>query len=63
MINKTQRDFYNTGKLLIGIAHVPRHRYTPTNDQALTQAALLDKRTLQPVSLLGRVAGAVWRWL
>ena len=63
LINKCQRDFVNTGKVLIGVAYIPRHRYTQSADQALTQSALLDKRTLRPVSALRRLAGAVWRWM
>ena len=63
LINKCQRDFVSTGKVLIGIAYIPRHRYLQSADQVLTQAALLDKRTARPVSALRRVAGVVWRWL
>ena len=63
LLNKCQRECYNTGKVLIGVAYIPRHRYLQSADQVLTQAALLDKRTARPVSVLRRMAGVVWRWL
>jgi len=53
----------NTGKLRIGIAHVPRQRIDLTGDSLRLQSALLDPRTAQPVSRVQRVIGAIWRWL
>ncbi len=46
----------------IGIAHQPRLAAVE-GDGLLLQDALLEARTAQPLPLLQRVAGAVWRWL
>lgn len=52
----------NTGKVLIGIAYVPR-QHQPMSSCALTlQAALLDPRTAKPRPMLARIAGMFWRW-
>lgn len=53
---------YNTGKLHIGRCYIAPAIPVQGDAQAL-QAALLDKRTTKPQSLLMRVLGAVWGWL
>lgn len=46
----------------IGCAHTPKPAPL-TRDAELTQAALLEPRTARPLSLLQRIAGALWAWL
>lgn len=53
---------FNTGKVQIGIAHIPKPAAL-TADHELVQAALLEPRTTQPQSCLQRLFGRVWRWL
>ena len=48
--------------LRIGCAYVPTPPAPPKDGERL-QAALLEPRTKYPVSLVRRVAGAVWGWL
>lgn len=45
---------YNTGKVVIGVAYVPRQRWEPSKDAYDIQTALLDK---QPRLTLGQ-----WLW-
>ena len=54
---------HDTGKLRIGIAYIPRQKYEATRDQALTQKALLDKRTAQPLPFINRLIAPIVRWL
>lgn len=49
--------------LRIGIAHIPKHSYTPSDSQALIQRALLEPPTAFKVSALRRFAGRIWGWL
>ena len=53
---------WNTGKVQIGIAHVPKPPPL-TADQERMQAALLERRTASPQSLIQRLFGRIWRWL
>lgn len=53
---------FNTGRVQIGIAHIPKPQ-PMTADQERMQAALLDPRTAAPQSLTQRLLGAIWRWL
>jgi len=48
--------------LRIGIAYIPPAPAMTRTDE-LVQAALLEPRTAQPMSLLQSVLGAIWRWL
>lgn len=43
----------------MGVA-LPRELVT---DELLLQKALLEPRTAQPLPMLQRIAGAVWKWL
>lgn len=54
---------YNTGRVLIGSNFQHIQKWEPTRGEELIQTALLNKRTTQPLSLLVRALGAVWRWL
>ena len=49
--------------LRIGISHIPRQIYSASRDQALTQKALLDKRTAQPLPAIYRFIAPLWRFL
>lgn len=53
---------YNTGKLQIGRCYI-RPAMRVEGDALPLQAALLEKRSAKPLSLLMRVLGSVWRWL
>lgn len=55
----------NTGRVRIGIAHVPRASGADSlsADAMRIQSALLDPRTAQPQTILQRLTGAVLNWL
>lgn len=53
---------FDTGRLRIGLCFI-RPAMRIEGDMRPLQIALLDKRSAQPLSLLARVAGAVWGWL
>lgn len=48
--------------IVIGGAYIPPAPAMTRTDE-LVQAALLEPRTAQPMSLLQSVLGAIWRWL
>ena len=54
---------HDTGKVVIGIANIPRYQYVPSRCALTLQQAMLDKRTAQPLPLINRVLAPVWRWL
>ena len=56
------REHTDTGKVVIGCAHLrpPVHEFSA--DHELLQAALLEPRTAHPRPLLARMAGAFWGW-
>lgn len=47
--------------ILIGAAYTPPPA-PYSRDAECIQAALLEPRTAHPLSLINRIAGAVWRW-
>lgn len=51
----------DTGKCVIGRAYVPPSPRIVSRDAEHLQTALLEPRTAQPLSLVQRVAGALWR--
>jgi len=53
----------NTGKVRIGIAHVPRPAAWMTRDGETLQRALLEPRTAGRQTAVQRTLGAIWRWL
>lgn len=54
------RSCVDTGKLVIGRAHIPQPPRVISRDAETVQAALLDPRTNHKPSTLARVAGALW---
>ena len=54
------RQCVDTGRLIIGHAHIPKPPRVISRDAETVQAALLDPRTAQKPSTLARVAGAFW---
>lgn len=52
----------NTGKVIIGRAYVPPPQRMQ-GEALKVQAALLEPRTLRPMSRLQRLVGRVWSWL
>lgn len=56
------REHTDTGKVVIGCAHVPAPTQQISADHELLQAALLEPRTAAPRPFLHRFAGSVWRW-
>ena len=55
------RTTVNGGGILIGSAYTPAPP-PPSRDAECIQAALLEPRTAHQLSLINRIAGAVWRW-
>lgn len=54
---------YNTGRVLIGLAHVPAPARVESLDALKLQRALLDDRTTHQPGLLATIANEVWKWL
>lgn len=52
----------NTGRVRIGIAHIPTPRPTYEPDAQRLQAALLEPRTQVEPSTWQSIAAAVYRW-
>lgn len=63
IVTAAGRPCIDTGKLVIGIAHVPGPIKQFSRDQERLQAALLEPKTAIPATALHRLAGAVWQWL
>ena len=53
---------HDTGKVRIGIAHVPRTPRTLPKDAEALQEALLNPRTAKELPLHSRLLGALWKW-
>jgi len=54
------RPCVDTGRVVIGRAHIPQPPRVISRDAETVQTALLDPRTARPASALARVAGALW---
>lgn len=57
------RMLVNTGRVRIGLCHVPAAMPIRGMDAYLLQSALLDRRTSVPVSMVLRVLAPLLRWL
>lgn len=55
------RDCVDTGRVVIGRAHIPQSPLVISRDAETVQTALLEPRTARPASAVARVAGALWR--
>lgn len=51
----------DTGRVVIGRAYVPPPPRIVSRDAEHLQSALLEPRTKQPLPLVQRIAGALWR--
>lgn len=54
---------FNTGRVSIGIAHIPRQNNVFSGDAVKLQAAFLEPRTAEPAGAVRRLAAVVWGWL
>lgn len=54
---------HDTGKLRIGIAHIPAPRPIHERDAITLQSALLEPRTARPQSRIQQLLGGLWKWL
>lgn len=53
----------DTGKVRIGIAHVPAPRPIRERDALTLQSALLEPRTAQQQTFFQQLIGSIWKWL
>lgn len=51
----------DTGRVVIGRAYVPPPPRIVSRDAERLQSALLEPKTAQPLPLVQRIAGAIWR--
>jgi len=62
MIPRETRARVNTGRVIIGLAHIPPPRPIRSADELRLQAALLEPRTAHPAPLWRIVAAWFWRY-
>lgn len=54
---------FDTGRVRIGLAHIPTAAPVMSRDAEKLQRALLDDRTAHQPGLLATIANEVWKWL
>ena len=54
---------HDTGRIRIGIAHIPAPRQIQGRDAITLQSALLEPRTAQPQTRIQQLLGGIWKWL
>lgn len=61
-VDMAGRQCLDTGKVVIGRAHVPPSPRVISRDAETVQTALLDPRTAEHQTPLRRIVGRVWAW-